>query len=234
MVANQRCLENLQEVLGYRFRDSERLSLALTHRSGAFEDGEERDNERLEFLGDAVLELVVTQTLFEAFLEAPEGHLTQLRAHVVQAPSLAARARDLDLGSYLRLGKGELASGGADKESILSSALEAVFGAVYLDGGFEHAFRVVSRAVKASLEEILEGRAVRDAKSLLQEWALRELGFLPQYILVDAQGLDHAKTFHVRVKLGETADASGTGKSKKAAERDAAEKLLEIVRQKSR
>lgn len=234
MPEGKRCFEDLEEVLGYRFRDSELLRVALTHRSGAREAGEEQDNERLEFLGDAVLELVVTHALFRAFEEAPEGRLTRLRAHVVRAPALAGGARGIDLGRHLLLGRGERGSGGDEKESILSSALEAVFGAVYLDGGLAEAFEVVSRVLRPVLDEVLDGIEVRDPKSILQEWALRHVGVLPQYILVDAEGLEHAKTFHVRVELGRDASAAGTGTSKKAAERDAADRLLGELRRKSR
>ncbi len=231
MPYDKRDLASFQDVLGYQFLELKYLERALIHSSGASEAGGRENNERLEFLGDAVLELVITDLLFQAFREAPEGYLTQVRAHLVKAPSLAKQAREIQLGTYLYLGRGEEISGGAEKESILSAALEAVLGAVYLDGGISSAFEVVSRLMKSLLDEVLDGRNVRDAKSLLQEFALRHVGCLPQYILIDAQGLDHAKTFRVRVKVGDTTEIIGTGMSKKAAEQDAAKRLLEIVQQ---
>jgi len=222
-------LEVLQERLGYIFKDEEMLQQALTHRSIVSESGEGRDNERFEFLGDAVLELAVTHRLFFAGDGVPEGRLTQLRAYLVSGQALARFAQRFRLGEFIRLGKGEASSGGASKDSINANCLEAIIGAIYLDGGFDAALRFVSRFLGDPIREALELEDVRDAKSILQDYALRHHGILPRYVVVDATGQDHEKVFRVQVALGDSYRMTGTGRSKKAAEQDAAEKLLERI-----
>lgn len=210
----------LIEKLGVHL-DPELLVLSLTHRSFAHEAGGIPTNERLEFLGDTVLGLVVTEALYRRHPALPEGELAKMRAATVSQRSLAAIARELDLGSYLLLGKGELATGGRDKDSILSDTLEALFGAVYLTHGLETARGVVERLVDPTLEVAADLGAGLDWKTSLQELAARlDLG-APEYHC-EGEGPDHARVFTARIVLGGEVRGTGTGPAKKVAEQEAA------------
>lgn len=210
----------LIEKLGVHL-DPELLVLSLTHRSFAHEAGGIPTNERLEFLGDTVLGLVVTEALYRRHPALPEGELAKMRAATVSQRSLAAIAREMDLGSYLLLGKGELATGGRDKDSILSDTLEALFGAVYLTHGLETARGVVERLVDPTLEVAADLGAGLDWKTSLQELAARlDLG-APEY-QCEGEGPDHARVFTARIVLGGEVRGTGTGPAKKVAEQEAA------------
>jgi len=212
----------LREALGEPVIDEALLDRALTHRSYAYEHGGLPTNERLEFLGDAVLGVVVTDTLFRAHPDLSEGRLAKLRAAVVNARALAEVARTLGLGVHIKLGRGEEATGGRNKSSILSDTVEAVIGAVYLSGGFETATAVVHRLFDPLMENAARLGAGLDWKTSLQELAAeRSLG-VPEYV-IDDTGPDHEKTFTARVRVGERLYGHGTGRSKKEAEQQAAE-----------
>ena len=212
----------LREALGGPVLDEALLDRALTHRSFAYEHGGLPTNERLEFLGDAVLGVVVTDTLFRAHPDLSEGRLAKLRAAVVNARALAEVARTLGLGTHIKLGRGEEATGGRNKSSILSDTVEAVIGAVYLSGGFETATEVVHRLFDPLMESAARLGAGLDWKTSLQELtAERSLG-VPEYV-IDETGPDHEKTFTARVRVGERLYGHGTGRSKKEAEQQAAE-----------
>ncbi|MDM8084951.1 ribonuclease III [Cellulomonas cellasea] len=210
----------LIEKLGVQL-DPELLVLSLTHRSFAHEAGGIPTNERLEFLGDTVLGLVVTETLYRTHPGLSEGELAKMRAATVSQRALASVARELDLGSYVLLGKGELATGGNDKDSILSDTLEALFGAVYLAHGLEEARGVVLRLVGATLTAAADLGAGLDWKTSLQELAA-ELGLGAPVYEVVGEGPDHARTFTARAIVGGEARGTGTGPAKKLAEQEAA------------
>jgi ribonuclease-3 len=198
------------------------LDRALTHRSFAYENGGLPTNERLEFLGDSVLGLIVTDTLFRRHPDLPEGNLAKLRAAVVNSRALASVARGLSLGCYVRLGKGEEATGGRDKSSILADTLEAVIGAVYLDGGLDAADALVHRLFDPVIAKSARLGAGLDWKTSLQELtAAQELGG-PEY-LVDESGPDHQKSFRAVARIGGQVYGRGEGRSKKEAEQQAAE-----------
>lgn len=198
------------------------LDLALTHRSFAYENGGLPTNERLEFLGDSVLGLVVTEDLYRGYPDVTEGHLAKLRAAVVNSRSLAEVARDLDLGGAISLGRGEETTGGRDKSSILADTLEAVIGAVYLESGIEVATALVRRLFAPRIAEAALLGAGLDWKTSLQELlAGRELPS-PDYV-IEESGPDHAKRFVARVRIGADVFPVGEGRSKKEAEQQAAE-----------
>ena len=204
------------------------LQLALTHRSFAYENGGLPTNERLEFLGDSVLGLVVTETLYRSHPEVPEGQLAKFRAAVVNARALADVARDLDIGSCLLLGRGEESTGGRDKSSILADTLEAVIGAVYLEHGVAAAERVVHILFDPLIDRAAELGAGLDWKTSLQERAAG-LALGPPDYLVEESGPDHAKQFIARVSLGGIVYPAGHGGSKKEAEQHAAEAAYQAL-----
>jgi len=212
--------ERLTTELGVHL-DPELLVLALTHRSFAHEAGGIPTNERLEFLGDTVLGLVVTEALYRRHPDLPEGELAKMRAATVSQRALAAIARRLGLGEYLLLGKGELATGGRDKDSILSDTLEALFGAVYLTHGIETARELVERLVDPTLAIAADLGAGLDWKTSLQEAAARRGLGVPEYE-VSSDGPDHARTFTARILLDGVVRGTGTGSAKKIAEQEAA------------
>jgi ribonuclease-3 len=200
----------------------ELLERALTHRSYAYENGGLPTNERLEFLGDAVLGLIVTDTLYNKHPEMPEGQLAKLRAAVVQMRALAGVARELRLGSYVRLGRGEEGTGGRDKPSILADTLEAVIGAVYLDRGLEAACHLVHRLFDPVIASSAQLGAGLDWKTSLQELTAVKMLGVPDY-QVEESGPDHQKSFRATVRVGGRVLGSGVGRTKKAAEQQAAE-----------
>lgn len=211
--------------LGYRFRRPELLRLALTHRSrGA------RNNERLEFLGDAVINFVVADLLYHARPDASEGDLSRLRARLVREHTLAEIARELGLGDRLLLGPGELKSGGFLRESILSDALEAVIGAVFEDGGYEQARALVERLVAPRLESLPDAELLKDPKTRLQELLQGRGLALPEYEVVDERGADHDRQFTVACRVEALAEpVRATARSRRKAEQAAARMALERI-----
>src|SRR5712691_1670565 len=214
-------LESLDRALEVSFRDASLREAALTHRSYAFEHGTTVTNERMEFLGDSVLGLVVTDMAYRSYPELPEGSLAKLRAAIVNMSALADVARTLGLGQIVLLGRGEELSGGRNKASILADALEAVFGAVYLDLGLDVARDLIERLFRPRMEAYVRGEGERDYKTILQELSAQDLGRLPEYRL-EERGPDHEKEFTATVFLAGRPYGSGTGRSKKEAEQQAA------------
>lgn len=215
----------LEERLGLTFKDPALLDLALTHRSYAYENDETETNERLEFLGDAILNLCVTDLLYAKFPDYLEGDLAKLRASLVSEPALALVAGELDLGVAIRLGRGESQSGGREKPSIKADALEAVLGSVYLDGGISAIRKVVKRLFGSRVENAVGKEIPKDAKTRLQEIVTRKHGILPRYRLTGT-GPDHAKQFHAEVFVNDEFCGAGDGRSKKEAEQAAAGEAL--------
>jgi ribonuclease-3 len=215
--------------LGRPFADETLLARSLAHRSWCAETEGARSNERLEFLGDAVLGMVVTDHLFLTYPDLPEGELAKVRASLVNSEALAEVAATLDLGAFLLLGKGEAASGGREKPSILADAMEAVIGAVYLDGGMPAAADLVMRLLADRIEEAAAGPGGQDYKTRLQELAARQFEQLPRYEVHD-EGPDHAKRFFAKVFLVGEERGQGEGRSKKQAEQAAARSAWEHLR----
>jgi ribonuclease III len=198
------------------------LALALTHRSAGREN-----NERLEFLGDAALGLVMAEALWTRFPEADEGELSRRRAALVNQDSLAAVARELKLGEYLHLGPGELRTGGHARDSILADALEAIIGAVYADRGFAVVRAMLLRLFDGRLAQVAAREAIKDPKTRLQEWLQARRRPVPEYSVVEVSGAAHDQSFHVRCRLpDDAAEASGQGSSRRRAEQEAASAML--------
>lgn len=221
-------LHLLEESLGYRFLDRAHLHKAMIHSSHAFEQGRQtlKDNETLEFLGDAVLDLAVGHALFRYFPQMREGDLTRLRAALVNERHLARMAKDLDLGRYLLLGKGEEVNLGREKASILSCAFEAVAGAIFLDGGYAAAAEFAERHFRPWFDDRQQTIFLADAKSSLQELLQERFNEGPRYVLEGDEGPDHNKTFHVSVRFREEILGQGSARSKKEAEQEAAAMAL--------
>lgn len=222
-------LKELQEVIGYHFKREGLLRQAVTHSSFANERHMKKlsDNERLEFLGDAVLEVISSEFLYKNYPKLPEGDLTKLRASIVCEPTLAMCTREIDLGRYLYLGKGENQTGGRKRKSILSDALEAVIGAIYLDGGFEPAREFVQRFI---LTDIEHKKLFYDSKTILQEIVQGTYKEPLQYILLAEEGPDHDKSFRVAAEIGARRISEGSGHTKKAAEQEAAYQALLLLK----
>jgi ribonuclease-3 len=220
--------DGLREALGAPELGVELLERALTHRSYAYENGGLPTNERLEFLGDSVLGVVVTETLFRTHPDLSEGRLAKLRAAVVNARALAEVARVIDLGPHIRLGRGEEATGGRNKSSILSDTVEALIGAVYLSCGFECASRVVHRLFDPLMETAARLGAGLDWKTSLQELSAEHALGVPEYV-IEEEGPDHEKTFTAQVQVGDQRYGHGTGRSKKEAEQQAAETAYRAI-----
>ena len=218
-------LSSIEERLGIGFSDPLLLDVALTHRSYAFEHGSPRHNERLEFLGDAVLGVLVTDMIFNWYPDLSEGEMAKLRASTVNMAVLADAARELVIVSELHLVRVEELSGGLDKSSILADAYEAVLGAVYLDQGMPAARAVVEQSLAEHIRDQVERGVVRDFKTSLQEHAVRQRGAIPEY-RITASGPDHAKRFDAQVFLVGELLGEGTGRSKKEAEQAAAKRAL--------
>lgn len=223
--SHEKSHDRLQARLGYRFADAELLERALTH-SSALSPGRriEQSYQRLEFLGDRVLGLVVADMLYRHLPRASEGELNRSLVRLVRKETCAAIARSLEVGSVMRLGEAEARSGGADKEAILSDVTEAIFAAIYVDGGFGPAYEVVERLVGAHFEAALNLRS--DAKTTLQEWAQGKGIEPPAYAEIERSGPDHAPEFTISVSLAGFEPLSATGPSKKLAEHRAAEAFL--------
>jgi len=220
-------LKDLQEGISYRFRDLQLLIQALTHRSYLSQKNEEgEDNERLEFLGDSVIELVVSHLLLARFPHLTEGGLSKARASLVKEATLASLAQGVGLGETLRLGRGEEETGGKEKDSILAGGMEALVAAVYLDGGYEEVFRMIEQLYTPLLEEMKRGLKDADFKTRLQEYTQKYLNTTPHYIVAGEEGPDHDKTFEVTISIGGKLYGRGRGRSKKDAEQRAAEEAL--------
>ena len=214
-------MKSLEEKLGYTFQNRELLENALTHSSCANESrGKLQSNERLEFLGDSILGMVVADYLYRHHPDLPEGELTRTRAALVCEESLVEVARELNLGAYLRLGKGEEAGGGRERPSIRADAVEAVLAAVYLDGGIGSARKIIQRYILS--REVAGLTKPRDYKTALQELVQRESGQILRYRLTGEEGPDHDKRFFVEVDLNGSPGGSGTGRSQPEAEQLAA------------
>jgi len=221
-MSNQhRELDALQKALGYRFRDTQHLKLALTHRSLGHQP--QNNNERLEFLGDAVLQLTVSAHLYHKFPKLPEGELAKIRSHLVRESTLAEVARTLDLNHFLQVGKGEKRSQAQERDSLLCDVLEAVYGAVFLDGGFAEAQRVILYHLP---DWDAEQMPILDAKSTLQEHFQQIAKKPPIYNLVEELGPGHDKSFVVEVRFEQEFLGKGTGHTKKEAEQEAARSAL--------
>jgi len=221
----------LQIRLGHPFRDENLLRLALTHPSVAHEaNAVTAHNQRLEFLGDSVLGLVLSGALYDKFSAADEGALTKSRAKLVNAGTLAAHARALGLGAHLVLSRGEENTGGRDRASALADAFEAVLGAVFLDGGFEAAREFILREFAADFGELTEAADIENPKGELQERLQADSPHAPEYEFISATGPDHDRVFECAVRHAGAELARGTGKSKKAAESAAARAALESLR----
>ena len=220
--------EDFEKIIGYTFQNETLLRQALTHSSYANErHRKSEDNERLEFLGDAVLELVSSEFLFLNYPKLSEGDLTKLRASLVCEPTLAACTAQMQLGDFVRLGRGEEQTGGRRRKSILSDALEAVIGAIYLDGGFTNAKEFI---LKFILTDIEHKKLFYDSKTILQEFVQGNYEEALSYRLLEESGPDHNKNFTVEARIGDRAIGSGSGRTKKAAEQEAAYQALLLLK----
>ena len=228
MKQTDKLISRLEDEIGYHFKDEKLLLHALTHSSYAneFKLGKQGSNERLEFLGDAVLELISSEFLYEKYPELPEGELTKLRASLVCEPSLAFCAKRFHLPGYLLLGKGEDMTGGRSRDSIISDAIEALLGAIYLDGGFANAKEFVLSRI---LYDIEHTRLFYDSKTILQE-LVQEHGENARYQLVSENGPDHNKQFVIEVLVSGRILGRGTGHTKKAAEQAAAYEAIRVLK----
>jgi ribonuclease III len=224
-------LEALEEALGYRFNDPSILDCALTHRSYANENPDllKQDNERLEFLGDAVLTLCISDLLMKKFPDCTEGDLSKIRSSIVNEKPLAKLARELRLGDYLLLGRGEDISGGRLKSSLLANALEAIIAAVYCDTGFEGVCTFVERRFLPLLDTGTVKLLYQDYKTALQELTQNRFRVIPRYSVIREFGPDHDKVFQIRVSVGDVLSTAGLGRNKKEAEQRAAKKALEAI-----
>jgi len=230
-------LDTFQNIIGYSFRKAELLRAALTHKSylnelrASEKDGAAQDNERLEFLGDAVLDLAISERLIALYPLSTEGDLSKMKARLVSEVTLARVARRLGVGEFLLLGRGEERTRGREKPSILADALEAVIAAVYLDGGFETAQTVLLQLFEDEFHRLEQRREDIDYKTELQECCQREFDVLPTYRVLRESGPDHQKLFEVKLMIKEEVFGIGRGRSKKEAEQQAAKQALEKLAQ---
>ncbi len=224
-------LLELSKRIGYDFKNIKYLNEAMTHSSYANENKKSNIayNERLEFLGDSVLSIVISEYLFKRLKTVQEGDLTKIRANIVCEPSLAKSSQEMNIGNYLWLGKGEESTGGRERVSILADAFEAVIGAIYLDGGVESARKFILDSLHDIIEDAIEGRLFQDYKTHLQEVIQSQNSEKITYEVVKEEGPDHDKIFHVHVLIGNKIAGTGYGKSKKEAEQNAANKALKEV-----
>lgn len=222
-------IKDLEKILGVTFGDPNILMQALTHRSYINENKGQKlsHNERLEFLGDAVLELVVTEFLYNKFEDKAEGELTAFRASLVNTYTLSSASEKLNLNDFILLSKGESKDTGRARQYILANTFESIVGAIYLDQGFEKARDFISRNIFGLIDEIVEKRLWQDSKSLFQELAQDKVGITPLYKTIKEQGPDHNKLFTIGVYLGEELVATGEGQSKQEAEQEAARKGID-------
>lgn len=222
-------IESLEKRIGYSFTDRSIVLEALTHRSYAHEKKNKQNYERLEFLGDAVLQLIVTEYLLDRYKDYDEGLLSKLRGYFVSEGFLSKIATELKLGDYILLGKGEKASGGKYKESLLCDIFESVVAAIYLDGGYNDARNIIITHFGSRIDEDISNCSFVDAKSELQKISQRKFGTLPDYIVLDEKGPEHDKIFVVKVQVHDLVTEKGIGKTKKSAEKDAAKNALKAL-----
>ncbi len=225
-------LNNLEKKLDYKFKNKTLLKEALTHPSFQKKSLKEKtaNNQRLEFLGDSVLDLIVTEHLYLKLASFSEGKLTKIRSVMVSKDILAKWANRLSLGKYIILGKGEDSTGGRKKLSILADCFEALLGAIYLDSGLQKAKKIILSFIKEEMELIIKGKHGDDYKTLLQEISQKKMKCLPKYFLIKEKGPDHKKIFCIEVKLKEKTHGTGTGENKKEAEQDAAREALKKLK----
>ncbi len=227
-VSSSKDLNDLEVSLGYSFNNKSLLKESITHKSYAHEK-DKKDilfNERMEFLGDSVLELIISEYLFSSYSEYTEADLSKIKAYTVQEATLAEVSEKLNIGTYLLLGKGEEMTGGREKPSLLANAYEAILAAIYLDGGYESAKGFVLRHLTEKINEIPANRTIFDFKTKLQEVAQAQFNSLPKYITHKELGPEHKKVFEVNVLIKNNLYGSGSGKTKKAASQKAAEEAL--------
>lgn len=223
-------INDLEKSLGIEFNNIKLLQVALTHRSYLNEHRDEPEhNERLEFLGDAVLELIVSDYLYKTYPKRAEGDLTSFRSAIVRTESLATASRELGYGEYLRMAKGEEESGGKDKDYLLANTFEAVLGAIYLDQGYKECVKLVTRILITKVQDIVENRLDIDSKTKIQEVAQANYQITPTYEVIEENGPDHDKEFVVVIKLEDKIIGKGKGSSKQKAEEAAATNGLEYI-----
>ncbi|HEX5057683.1 MAG TPA: ribonuclease III [Gammaproteobacteria bacterium] len=223
----RRSLDELYKILGYSFQNEELLRQALTHRSVR-----SRNNERLEFLGDSILNFVIAAHVYDRYAESPEGDLSRIRASLVNKDTLAKLGQRLQLGDFLALGAGELKSGGFRRQSILADAVEAVFGAVFLDSNIGRCSKFILKHYEGLLAEPVDVQFLKDPKTQLQEYLQSRQRELPVYELMEASGKPHAQTFKIRCSVpGMSETTTGIEKSRRKAEQQAAQVMLELLRQ---
>lgn len=224
-------LKKLQNTIYYKFKNLKLLDQALTHRSFANENQSQslKDNERLELLGDSVLDVVITRLLMDRFPEYTEGDLSKARAAIVNEKSLSSIARNLELGDYLLLSKGEEITNGRGKDSILAASFEALVASIYLDRGFNKVFKVIARHFSPILDEEKKEGFYKDFKTQLQEHSQSFFKTTPRYVLTGESGPDHDKTFQINILINGKVFGKGLGKSKKEAEQKAAKEALEVL-----
>lgn len=228
---NEKLIMNLEKNINITFKNKMLLQRSMTHKSFSNENSHLllRDNERLEFLGDSVLSIVISTYIFDNFPDYPEGELAKMRSVIVSEPILALKAREINLGDYLLLDKGEDLSGGRKRESILADSMEAIIGAVYLDCGIKKAEEFIIDLFETIIKEVEQGKYIQDFKTVLQEVIQQESINRPTYFVVDEKGPDHNKTFKVEVRHNNITLGSGQGSSKKEAEQNAAKVALEKI-----
>jgi len=224
--------KKLSKILNTKIKDENLYTIAFTHRSYLNEhsDYENPSNERLEFLGDAVLQLISSEYLFENYKNSPEGELTNYRAAIVCTTSLGEEARRLGFGDFLLLSNGEETTGGRDREYILANTFESVLGAMYLENGLKHCKKFVEKELLYKIEEIIKNESYKDAKSNFQELSQEKFGVTPNYKVEDSWGQDHEKTFKIGVYLDEKKYGEGEGKSKQRAEQKAASNAMDKLK----
>jgi ribonuclease-3 len=228
--ARKKELAAFLKAAGLRFKNPELLDLSFTHRSISNESARRLNNERLEFLGDAILGAVCATVLYKDFGEKSEGELAKIKSVVVCEDILSSLARELQIDNVLILGKGEELSGGRRKNAILADAMEALIGALYLDSGFAAAFSFVERCIRPEIDRVIKQNYHEDCKSLLQELSQHYFKAYPQYRLIDRSGPDHERLFRMEVQVGDGVFGPGLGRSKKAAEQEAARMALERLK----
>ena len=232
-MTNNKRIEEFEKIIGYSFKNKSLISEALTHSSYANEHriNDMSNNERLEFLGDAVLEISISEYLYNRYPDEPEGYLTKMRASIVCEPTLALCSKDIRLGEFLLLGKGEELTGGRERKSITSDAFEAVIGAIYLDGGFANAKEFIDKFI---LADIKDKQLFYDSKTILQEIVQAKGDKNLVYKLVGENGPDHNKQFEVNAMLGDEIVGKGIGRTKKAAEQEAAYNAIMTINKKDK
>ncbi|NLM97049.1 MAG: ribonuclease III [Halanaerobiaceae bacterium] len=230
-LCTEKLLQELEKKINIEFSDKKILQRALTHKSFSNENSnlKLRDNERLEFLGDSVLSIVISTYIFDNFPDYPEGELAKMRSVIVSEPILAKIAREINLGKYLLLGRGEELSGGRNRDSILSDAMEALIAAIYLEKGIDKAREFIISLFEENIKEVEKGKYIHDYKTILQELIQKKSTDRPVYVVIDEKGPDHNKEFTVEVRHGDRKLGTGSGNSKKEAEQNAARVALETL-----